>query len=453
MSAAYPAATDYVNMPHSSDISDSQFGVHTSSPDQDWWRSAESVALHSIAISKQDVLTRGKRCLISGCLDPGEMAHLMAKCTKVHEIRKLQYAFGRKLDINSRWFCIYLKSDLHRLFGKGRYKWALIPTPDVITRIADKLVTEQERRLNLNIQGAWPDYRQPDWFPITKAGIDCHFVPLGMADVPFNSFLRLRSLDDPSAPYGVFRHFNPPDFEGFPILRVRSHPYSLILNAFPKLGARLRSNNALPPIVADSYNKLDYIYYILTGAPELEDDSEAGNGSNDTDVCSRLRPRTPSWNTNQSTESDEDSAEQDYDDLFEAAYDDNKNMIMDPLLPDSTSERPDILLKEAGSALPYPPPLFVELKHQDVSKWAAGVERARGLDGLVELEDDLSPMTKQYAAEPVRAPPIVTWYERESKLGFWYAVLPDVKRRGVLSSNDWVSMKNLPPLTRKLDSD
>ncbi|CAE6405745.1 unnamed protein product, partial [Rhizoctonia solani] len=434
MSATYPVATDYVYIPGSSNISDSQFGVHTSSLDQDWWRSAESVALCSIATSEQDVLTRGKRCLITGVPISVETVHLMAKCAKIHEIRKLQYAFGRKLDINSRWFCIYY---LHRLFDKGRYKWALIPTPDVITRIADKLVTEQERRLDLNIQGPWLDYRQADWFPITKAGIDCYFVPLGMADVPYYPFLRLRSLDEPSAPPG-FRQFDPPDFEGFPILRVRAHPYALILNAFPKLKARLRSNHALPPIVADRYNKIDYIYYILTGAPELEDDSEAANGSNATDICSRLRPHTPSWNTNQSTDSDEDSAEQDdYNDLFETAYDDNKNMIVDPLLPDSTSERPGILLKEAGSALPYPRPLFVELKHQDVSKWAAGVERARGLDGLVELEGDLSPMTKQYAAEPGRAPPMVTWYERESKLGFWYAVLPDVKRRGVLSSNDW----------------
>ncbi|CUA73507.1 Bifunctional uridylyltransferase/uridylyl-removing enzyme [Rhizoctonia solani] len=444
--------TDYADAPDSEDVVDSLYGVNTQAPDQNWWESAVSASHCSVITSERDSLTQvsplGKRCVITGRAGSVVLTHLIAKCTNAEQIKKYQFTFGHKLDMNSRWFCIYLFLDLHHLFDTR--KCALIPTPAVITRIANKLRDEKARRAQLGIQGPWPDYRQAGWFPITKAGIDCHFILLGIHDAIF----RHRNLDDPSAAPRDFRQFNPPSFEGFPTLRLSAHPYAMILNAAPKLEKYLKTR-PLPFPADSSYEEIRFIYDTLKRPPEIPDTSSdgstqleqgpshgsnAGTESGISDILSRLRPWNKSCNANQSTSSHQGSTQQDkYNNLVEAVSDGPANTSRNSCFSDTT---PDHLNGR----------VFMDFKHQAVAKWITEVERACGQNVAVGPENHSSPDLERYAAEPARAPPTVDWHDCKSEFAPWWVLLPELEERGVLSSNDWVEIANLPPLTRKLDS-
>ncbi|CAE6531585.1 unnamed protein product [Rhizoctonia solani] len=473
MSSELPL-TDYVDVPGSEDVVDSLYGVDTELPDQNWWESAVSASHCSVITSERDSLTQvsplGKRCVMTGQAGSVVLTHLIAKCTNAEQIKKYQFTFGRKLDMNSRWFCIYLVLNLHHLFDKGSRKWALIPTPAIITRIANKLRDEKARRAQLDIQGPWPDYRQADvgilscsiklncthgelftqWFPVTKAGFDCHFIPLGIDD----AIQRYRNPNDPSVALWAVDQFNPPSFEGFPTLRLSAHPYAMILNAAPKLEKSLKTG-PLPSPADSSYEEIQFIYDTLKRPPEIPDTSSdgsthleqgpshgsnAGTESGISDILSRLRPWNKSCNANQSTSSHQGSTQQDkYNSLFEAVCDGPRNTSRNSCFSDTT---PDHLNGR----------VFMDFKHEGVAKWITEVERACGRNVAVGPGNHSSPGLEHYAAEAARAPPTVDWHDCKSEFAPWWVLLPDLKERGVLSSNDRVEIANLPALTRKLNS-
>ncbi|CAE6531640.1 unnamed protein product [Rhizoctonia solani] len=237
MSSELPA-TDYAEVPDSGDILNSLCGVC------------------SVPLAERNLLTQvspfGNRCVLTGQDESVKLAHLIEKCTK---IRRYQFTFGRKLNLNSHWFFVSLASNLHHQFDT--WKYAFIPTPALITRIANRLRDEKARRLQLGIQGPWPDYRQAGWFPITKAGIDYYFIPLGIHGTIF----RHRDLGDPSANSEDFQQLDAP-FEGFPTLRLSAHPYAMVLNAYPKLKKYLKTG-PLPSPADSSYQDIKFIYHTV----------------------------------------------------------------------------------------------------------------------------------------------------------------------------------------------
>ncbi|CAE6433026.1 unnamed protein product [Rhizoctonia solani] len=418
------------HLPDPSDIIDSQLGTDTQLHGEHWWESAVSVSLHTVSTKQRDALASvsplGKRCVMTGEEYSIEMAHLIPRCTRSRKLQKLQYTFGRILDVNSRWFSIYLKSDFHGAFHKSQFSWALIPTPTMITQIANKLRSEKGRRLQFGIQGPWPDYRQRSWFPITAAGFDYQFVALGFARPNSGSIHRLEELDDPNAPPRATRHFDPPSFEGFPTLRLSAHPYAMVVNAFPKLKKHLKTHQ-LPPPANSSYEELEFIYDTLTNP--FEDSEPSTNPLS-------LNPNGSSHSTDQSKDSDLSSDEPEgYDDQYDVLDDTHSNG--DVL--DMTSHNPLAALTRD----------YLKALCEVVAKWITDVERARGQSALVE-EYDPSPETEQYAAEPVRAPPTVDWHDWKSEFASWWLVLPE--ERGVLSSNDRVEIRNLPSLTKRMDN-
>ncbi|CAE6425981.1 unnamed protein product [Rhizoctonia solani] len=123
--------------------------------------------------------------------------------------------------------------------------------------------------------------------------------------------------------------------------------------------------------------------------------------------------------------------------------DQNLNSSLDLAEPDKHNSISGIL---GGSDLsgPWDP----ELRFKRVAKWIDKVECACGQNVKVGPGNHSSPDLKQYAAASLQSQ--LSSYDG---LVPWSVPLPDLKERGVLSSNDQVEIANLPPLTRKLGSD
>ncbi|CEL62176.1 hypothetical protein RSOLAG1IB_12512 [Rhizoctonia solani AG-1 IB] len=118
-----------------SDIVDSGPDIGGSS--LDWWRRADSMSNTTVRTEEQDavvgVTLHGRLCLITCETGPHiatQIAQLVNKKTKAAELAKLQYALGRKVNPNGRWFNLFLRSDSHLAFNSDPSGWALVPVPD-----------------------------------------------------------------------------------------------------------------------------------------------------------------------------------------------------------------------------------------------------------------------------------------------------------------------------------
>ncbi|EUC57558.1 hypothetical protein RSOL_225190 [Rhizoctonia solani AG-3 Rhs1AP] len=466
------ATTAITPMSNSTQIIDSLDGRNTQTQSQSWWLSGGSAAGRAVSMGERDdaaaASVHGRRCVLTGSRDGVELCHLLAKSMSKAAVCDLQYSFGRKLNINSRWFLLHVVSQFHHSFDNG-CNWALIPEPSTITSIAEKMRAENERRLQLSITGPWPDYRQRDWFPITGAGFACHLIPLGIANPEADSIYRRRDMDDPDAPPRATQQFDPPSYEGFPTLRLHVHPYALIVNAQPKLEIYLQTWE-LPAPANSSYDNIKYIYDILTKSAQqvraltsrqrVDSRGSRGSRGSTTHPASaryHLRSREQSQSASQTTHSHPGSALQDnYDDSVDS-LDSNPDGPQDSLgmnshnsFSDLTSDHRDLLESKAHCSSSLHPSSMV-LEQKGVTEWVASVEYARGQNVLVEPQDDSSPETSKYTTEPARTSPTLDWHGWESAFAPWTIPLPEYKERGVLSSNDWVEIKNLPPLPRRLD--
>jgi hypothetical protein len=80
-------------------------------------------------------------------------------------------------------------------------------------------------------------------------------------------------------------------------------------------------------------------------------------------------------------------------------------------------------------------------------EWILGVEAAREQNQLVDVNSCSSDL-ELYSVEKARAPPTEDWHSYTGYYERWFLLLPN--ERGILSSNDWVQIKNYLPLTRTL---
>ncbi|CAE6536066.1 unnamed protein product [Rhizoctonia solani] len=474
--AGVTATDTHVNGPE--EIFDSQSESSLPYQSSQWWTRASTVSYKSVTDSERNALDQvsllGRFCVIT--VDPGEvqLAHLIPKATNIIKIRQYQYSFGRKLDLNSRWFTLYLRADWHGMFDKIPNGWALIPTPSLITQIATKMRAEKERRLPLEITGPWPDFRGSDWFPTIKSGYTYHFTPLGLAHSGRKApIVRMKDAADPDSGWETY----PAPYDTFPLLQLHIHPYAAILNAFPKLEKHLTSGKPLPTPANTSYPELKFIHNVLTraykeakavmppaqGSRHSSRNSGTGTSTNTSKPSrsSRSHARTKSQRTNQGTSNSGlgSAREGGYDDLFERLDEDAERLydgfdvVSRELLSNSTPSHSDVPPKDVNYVPSHTPPLFAASEWGKVAKWVAGVEYARSHGALLEPQDDSSPEATQYAEELARPPRTLDWHEWTSDFAPWWVLLPERKKRGILSSNDWVVIWNLPSLTGQLDRD
>ncbi|CAE6447327.1 unnamed protein product [Rhizoctonia solani] len=444
------------------------------------WRSAISVSNRSVSRAQyqglDEVSHLGHRCVLTGETRSVQMAHLIPKATKLREIQQLQYAFGRKLDLNCRWFNFYLRADWHDSFDNDPCSWALLPEPATIAQIARKIALEKNRRTQNNYHGPWPDFRHPDWFPTTASGYTYHFLPLMLAECkPPIEIGRRRDANTPEAG-DLYDHYLPP-YTNFPSLKLHVHPYAVIMNAGPKLSRyNGRFERPLPAPFTDKFFEIQYIYEILKNAHESANPSEPSGPSrapsHDTQPSSASSgPRrserfqnhsggAPFPNSNRSSTSSnpQSAAPGGYADIFDV-LDADMEQARDycDLTPcESLSVSTSARSNDLSSKAPNRGKLFlhdgrVKFGGKGTALWVVDVESARSQGMLLQPEDDLSPKTVRYAAEPARPPPTLDWHHWASKYALWWAMIPEYSKCGALSCNDWVQIHDLPSLTRRVD--
>ncbi|KAG8734703.1 hypothetical protein FRC10_011526, partial [Ceratobasidium sp. 414] len=223
------------------------------------------------------------------------------------KLRQLQYAFGRKMNPNGRWFNLFLRSDMHLAFDALPSGWALVPTQSVIDQIKQKMEAYQALREHESIKSPWPDF---------EANI-------------------------------------------FPSLQSHVHPYAVILNAFPKI----RAHTNVVPLPGGQIFDLQYIYNTLTtawkDAPQVSSTPRGATsrGSPSGTVASNSGSRrsgrlasTPAVPSNDPVQSPTYSHANtdepgDFDDLFDTSDDDSE--FSDA--PDASLQRPISISTHKGS--------------------------------------------------------------------------------------------------------
>ncbi|KAG9098191.1 hypothetical protein FS749_004441 [Ceratobasidium sp. UAMH 11750] len=459
--------------PDDGDISDSQDGVNRAS--NTWWRDAYSVNQKSVQTRDRSGLVKasqGRRCLITGEEAPAiaiQMCHLIPKCTRNTEIAHLQYAFGRKLNLNSRWFNLLLRSDIHLSFDGNPPGWALVPLEGDAQSIRQKIQDLRRHRQREKITGAWPDFRSKDWFPTKKSGYEYEFVPLNMAEEHVVIFRRNQEQEGTLPGYDV--HHTP--YPNFPRLRSHVHPYAVIYNAAPKFLASDSPPSSI--ITAERVNDILWIYNALTTAfkEEPTGESPAQNGSSHgspsgtvaSNTATRrsecLAPPSPAPNNNSSPSSALPPASPDqpgdFDDLLDNSNYSLGDFVDEPYASSQESlciSTPNDSVLDINTTCSLATPFWVSAavsKRQELANWIAGVTLARQQEELAEPEDEKSPESNQYAAEPARQPPTENWHNLASEFAPWWVVLPEPQERGVISSNDWAEISNYQPLVRRID--
>ncbi|ELU40814.1 hypothetical protein AG1IA_05165 [Rhizoctonia solani AG-1 IA] len=445
------------------DIVDSDPGIEDLSVD--WWRHAHSVNNATVRAEEynavESVSLHGRRCLITGETAPSIaiiIACLIANETKASQLARLQYALGRKINPNSRWFNLFLRSDIHCSFDATPSGWVLIPIEEDVRRIKGKILTLIDERRRESIDGPWPDFRSPDKVPIVR-----------------------RQWQTTTTGHPV-RDLHYPPYPNFPVLCSHVHPYAVILNAVPKIESHMDIPGEVLPITRELFSDLSIIYHALMDAwkeaPPRTDQPEdsASHGHPTSPISTRLMIARSSDHSvdHPSIQETSSNPTRPPANAIEESYTDEVD-IYDNLSDDSEAESCDILnFRDAysrasisfsirgdslhsGSVEPaqssrstYYTSLDIP-ERPDFAKWITSVETARQSDPLPEPQTDDSPESLRYRTEPARSPPTHDWHSWTSEFAPWWVVLPKRKNCGALSSNDWVEIRNLPPLTRKMD--
>ncbi|KAF8680463.1 hypothetical protein RHS04_03895 [Rhizoctonia solani] len=466
------------------DIVDSDPGIEDLSVD--WWRHAHSVNNATVRAEEynavESVSLHGRRCLITGETAPSIaiiIACLIANETKASQLARLQYALGRKINPNSRWFNLFLRSDIHCSFDATPSGWVLIPIEEDVRRIKGKILTLIDERRRESIDGPWPDFRSPDWFPARLSGYSYRFVPLllNTEKVP----IVRRQWQTTTTGHPV-RDLHYPPYPNFPVLCSHVHPYAVILNAVPKIESHMDIPGEVLPITRELFSDLSIIYHALMDAwkeaPSRTDQLEdsASHGHPTTPISTRLmiarssdhsvdHPSIQETSSNP-TRLPANAIEESYTDevdTYNNLSDDSEAESCDILNFRDAYSRASISFSIRGDSLhsgsvepaqssrsTYYTSLDIP-ERPDFAKWITSVETARQSDPLPEPQTDDSPESLRYRTEPARSPPTHDWHSWTSEFAPWWVVLPKRKNCGALSSNDWVEIRNLPPLTRKMD--
>lgn len=445
-----------------------------------WWLQATSASRKTVTKADQEALEKasrlGRRCVLTGESRSVEMAHLIRKATKSGHIKALQYSFGRKINLNSRWFNIYLRADWHHSFDNDSCGWTLVPEGETVKEIANKINAEQKSRRSRLEKGPWPDYRGSGWFPIRKSGWDYHFLPLALASDGDQCVIsRKKFANDMSSDLNIYDHYLPP-YDNLPKLRLHVHPYAVILNAYPKIRKWMEEERSLlPEPISGYFIQIEFVYTTLTDLfkqhqssglsgylpPSTSGGSDANTEASTPSVrkSQRHQPPTAAPGTRQDMGSSHSGsgAQDSFDDLFDGSKSDSERLwnasdkLSHKSLTASTSNHSHTPPKNIIPASVFDVSSLA-LDKGEITGWVASVARACGSDAPLEPEVDSSSEMERYASEPARPPPTLDWHDWKSEFAPWWVLLPERKERGVLSSNDWVEVRNRPPLTRRLES-
>ncbi|KAG8695555.1 hypothetical protein FRC11_001406 [Ceratobasidium sp. 423] len=410
-----------------------------------WWQKATSVSYETVAKTDQEALDKAsrlrRRCVLTGESRSVEMAHLIRKSTK-----------------------------------PPSYGWALVPEEETVKDIANKIVAEQKSRRSRRDTGPWPDYRGSGWFPIRRSGWTYRFLPLALisgGDEPVIS--RKKFADDMSSDLNIYDHYLPP-YDNFPTLRLHVHPYAVILNAYPKIRQWMKDEASLPPeSISGYFVQIQFIHDALTElfnkrqssglSDHLPQSTSGGSGANTEASTPSVRKSkrnqrptaAPGTHQDMGTSRLGSGAQDSFDDLFDGSNG-NSERLWDASDEFSHKSRTVSTSNHCHNSPKnvIPASAFdvssLALDKWEIAGWVAGVARACGPDAPLEPEVDSSPEMEQYASEPARPPPTLDWHNWKSEFAPWWVLLPERKERGVLSSNDWVEIRNRPPLTRRLES-
>ncbi|KAF8707669.1 hypothetical protein RHS03_03499, partial [Rhizoctonia solani] len=460
------------------DIVDSDPGIEDLSVD--WWRHAHSVNNATVRAEEynavESVSLHGRRCLITGETAPS-IAIIIASDLAVQvgppSIRP------RSQDKSKQSLVQSLSSDIHCSFDAAPSGWVLIPIEEDVRRIKGKILTLIDERRRESIDGPWPDFRSPDWFPARLSGYSYRFVPLLLNTKKVPVVRRQWQTITTGHPV---RDLHYPPYPNFPLLRSHVHPYAVILNAVPKIEGHMEIPGEVLPITRELFSDLSLIYHALMDAwkeaPPRTDQPEDSTSHRDptSPISTRLMIARSSDHSVDHLSIQETSSSSTHPpaSATEESYTDEVD-IYDNLSDDSEVESCDILnFRDAysrasisfsirgdslhsGSVEPAQssrPTYYTSLdirERPDFAKWITGVETARQSDPLPEPQTDDSPESLSYRTEPARSPPTHDWHSWTSEFAPWWVVLPKRNNCGALSSNDWVEIRNLPPLTRKMD--
>ncbi|CAE6442909.1 unnamed protein product [Rhizoctonia solani] len=314
------------------------------------------------------------------------------------------------------------------------------------------------------------------WFPIRKSGWDYHFLPLALASDGDQCVIsRKKFANDMSSDLNIYDHYLPP-YDNLPKLRLHVHPYAVILNAYPKIRKWMEDERSLlPEPVSGYFIQIEFVYTTLTDLfkqhqssglsgyllPSTSGGSDANTEASTPSVrkSQRHQPPTAAPGTRQDMGSSHSGsgAQDSFDDLFDGSKSDSERLwnasdkLSHKSLTASTSNHSHTPPKNIipASVFDVSP---LALDKAEITGWVAGVAHACGSDAPLEPGVDSSSEMEQYASEPARPPPTLDWHDWKSEFAPWWVLLPKRKERGVLSSNDWVEIRNRPPLTRRLES-
>lgn len=392
-----------------------------------------------------------------------DRCHLVPRSSEPDTISKLRYAWGRVLFPNDPWNLFYLRSDIHKAFDAGA--WALVPEKGLVENIRKAIQAERTHRQKNSITGPWPDLAVANWSKTD--GYDYTFVPLTLEDEDIIITRRDKPMEDDPERFTLSIHHAP--YSNFPPLRCHVHPYAVIKDAYPKLDTHI---DTLPEII-EMMGNLRIIYKAwekveeeaagrlhppstISSRTTQTGAAPGGSGAGPSASQSEERPGTNNDSTGQGnpTPSGSNSGEQGEDGEL---FDEDSCSLFSTL----TSEN-SIPCQENTTSLPAPTYSFTKVQAKlaeanqtvrlpkDFPEWILGVEVARQQNQLAEVVDH-SPDLEKYAAEEARAPPTDDWHSWKSEYALWYT--PPPKNKGTFSSNDWVEVKNYPPLARALRED
>ncbi|KAG8721214.1 hypothetical protein FRC08_014947 [Ceratobasidium sp. 394] len=435
-----------------------------------WWRNALSATGRSLNQTERNRVVQlapaGKTCLVTRASGPEpaiECCHLIPKSTKLRQLKRLQYTFGRPLSLKSRWFCLFLRADLHASFDlRNRPGWALIPVKETVVAIKEKMDQEMARRKTTNEVGPWPDFRSAEWFPARRDTYRYIFVPLYISDQVFIHRLK----DDPTAEPRYQEY--PWPYDDFPTLTSHVHPYAAILNAVPKIWSCPRAMST--PLLRDIMLDLTSIYSVLMLLyAENEPESTLSSGTptpTHSETHSHHPPPAatraplpshadpePRHQTRSKTRGDTGSAssgshgdpggQQRMDPIFDTVSASSRSSLSISIPTCSARPEGDLTQHRPVSL----PEWCLTCEPQTVADWVADVEKARRLNLLEEPSQCLESVGR-YTAEPARVLSIKDWHRLTSRYAQWWVPLPD--DGSVLSSNDWAESMGYPSLTRSV---
>ncbi|CEL62175.1 hypothetical protein RSOLAG1IB_12511 [Rhizoctonia solani AG-1 IB] len=227
-------------------------------------------------------------------------------------------------------------------------------------------------------------------------------------------------------------HYNP--YSNFPVLRSHVHPYTVILNAVPKIEKHLQIPADIDDATRRLYGDPPIIYNALTNAREAAPKPPrprhgASHGSpfgltttRSTATRSSGRtpshlspPGTPNSSFNRSPTENSEPSNLKEPDTFDDQSDDFEGYSNDIFEDPGPNSHPPLPISNSNDSMHSSEPMgpvsstfqvpLGLLRRQSLDEWVAGVKNARRCNELDEPETERSSESSCYGTEPARPPP------------------------------------------------